>query len=72
MLYCNAENYTWAGDHCEYTECSIECNTLPYVGHCRGWLKGDCLFHEVDGTNLVYDAKYGDYVECHKYCSTCM
>lgn len=71
-MFCNKENYTYVGDHCEYFECHYQCYITGRIGHCRGWTNTECAFLNVLNSGIVYDSTYNDYLACYKYCTNCV
>ncbi|CDW82422.1 UNKNOWN [Stylonychia lemnae] len=70
-FYCNKENYTMFGDHCEYFQCSSQCYKDQFIGHCNGWNETDCAYLNTNGNGIVYDPVYNDYLACYRYCKSC-
>ena len=73
-LYCNRENYTYVGDHCEYYQCPNKCYNkylAGRIGHCRGWTDSECAFLNTTNWGIVYSSDYNDYLHCWRYCKNC-
>lgn len=70
-MFCNKENYTYVGDHCEYYQCASNCYSYNLTGLCRGWDAKECAFINYENENYVYDSDYNDYLSCYKYCTSC-